>query len=241
MRYRVTAAGRTHPGRVRAINEDTHHIGERVLVVADGVGGEAGGEIASQTVASIIANVATSGPTEDVYQSLTDAVARGSHAIARQVQEEPGLAGMSTTITVMLGGDRRIVFAQVGDSRAYYLRAKKPETLHQVTRDDSFVQELVDAGVINREQAQHHPQRNLILKAVGDHIVAPSFASYAPVVGDRYLLCSDGLTDYVAESDIHAVVVAEHRDVAADRLIDLALRAGAPDNVTVIVADLTTP
>lgn len=76
MRYRVTAAGRTHPGRVRAINEDTHHIGERVLVVADGVGGEAGGEIASQTVASIIANVATSGPTEDVYQSLTDAVAR---------------------------------------------------------------------------------------------------------------------------------------------------------------------
>lgn len=103
------------------------------------------------------------------------------------------------------------------------------------------MQELVDAGVINREQAQHHPQRNLILKAVGDRIVAPSFASYAPVVGDRYLLCSDGLTDYVAESDIHAVVVAEHRDVAADRLIDLALRAKAPDNVTVIVADLTTP
>jgi len=241
MSYGVAAAGRTHPGRVRETNEDTLHVGERVLVVADGVGGGAAGEIASQTVAAIIANVAASGPVEDAYQALTDAVERGSRAIATQVQDDPSLAGMSTTITVMLCDERRIVFAQVGDSRAYYLRAKHTETLHQVTRDDSLVQELVDAGVIDREQARHHPQRNLILKAVGVDTVAPSFATYLPGVGDRYLLCSDGLSDYVTESDIHDVLVKDSRDVAADRLIELALLAGAPDNVTVIVADITAP
>ncbi len=239
MSYGVEAAGRTHPGHVRAVNEDTLYVGERVLVVADGVGGEAAGEIASQTVASIIASIDTSGPDEDAYGSLTEAVERGSRAIAEQVQDDPSLAGMSTTITVMLSMERRIVFAQVGDSRAYLLRAREPETFHQVTRDDSFVQELIDAGVINREQARHHPQRNLILKAVGVSAVAPSFATYAPVAGDRYLLCSDGLTDYVSEPDIHEVVCTDDRTVAADRLIELALQAGAPDNVTVIVADIT--
>lgn len=244
MRYQVAAAGRTHPGRVRDNNEDTLYVGTRVLVVADGVGGAAAGEIASQTVAAIVANVDASGSSEDAYQSLTNAVERGSQAIARQVREDPSLAGMSTTITVMLCAERRIVFGQVGDSRAYLLRAKQPETLHQVTRDDSFVQELVDVGVINREQARHHPQRNLILKAVGGVAVAPSFATYVPVVGDRYLLCSDGLTDYVTESEILEVLdvaATESRDVAADRLIELALAAGAPDNVTVIVADITAP
>jgi protein phosphatase len=241
LEYAVAAVGRTHPGKVRANNEDSYHIGARVLIVADGVGGNVAGEVASQTVVSVFAMVDESDPDDDVYEVLTAAVARSSDAICQQVEADPRLAGMSTTATVMMACDRRIVFAQIGDSRAYFLRRRPLGRLHQVTRDDSFVQFLVDTGQIDAEEARTHPNRNVILKALDGQEVAPSFATYVPMVGDRYLLCSDGLTDYVHEDDVLEALTDTERDDAADHLIDLALAAGAPDNVTVIVADLVAP
>lgn len=247
MDYAVAATGRSHPGRVREHNEDSFHIGRRVIMVADGVGGSAGGEVASQTVTQVFAGIDDTDPAEDVYAVLSATVDDSTDAIARQVREDPSLAGMGTTATVMMCCDRRIVFAQIGDSRAYCLRGAEPEVLQRVTVDDSFVQFLLDTGVIDPAQAREHPQRNIILKAVNGSAVAPSFSTFAPVDGDRYLLCSDGLTDYVSEEDVLGALAPvgpgdeTDRTRTTDVLIDLALAAGAPDNVTVIVVDIKRP
>lgn len=238
MRYTLVAAARSDPGKVRDTNEDSYFVGTRTIVVADGVGGAVAGELASQTLVATFAKVDESDWSRDVYAVLADAVDRSSDAIHRQVEADPSLRGMSTTATVMTCSEHRIVFAQVGDSRAYYRDRHRPGRLTQVTRDDSFVQFLVDSGLIDRGEARGHPRRNVILKAVNGEKVAPSFATYAPIGGDRYLLCSDGLSDYVLESHIGEALAEPDRDRAADRLIALALDAGAPDNVTAVVVDV---
>ena len=228
---------------MRDSNEDSYWVGDCTVVVADGVGGAVGGELASQTLVDTFAELDLGEGAGDPYDALAEAVDRSSAAILRQVEADPGLKGMGTTATAMMCSGRRIVFAQVGDSRAYYLDTRSREdpgrtVLRQVTRDDSFVQFLVDSGVIDADEARAHPQRNVILKAVSGQKIAPSFSTYAPVVGDRYLLCSDGLSDYVDEPAIGAALAEPDRGAAADRLIELALAAGAPDNVTAVVVDI---
>lgn len=238
------AVGRTETGLVKPNNEDSFHIGERLLVVADGVGGSVAGEVASATVASAFAEVERRSDT-DPYRVLADAVDLSTDRLNQLLAQDPELDGMGTTATAMMWSDRRVVFAQIGDSRAYYLPAaqrEQPRELHQVTHDDSFVQYLVDSGTITADQARHHPQRNVILKALNGAIVYPTFSTYAGRVGDRYLLCSDGLSDPVPDELIAARLSADpqrHRaEAVADQLIKDALDAGAPDNVTVVIADL---
>lgn len=253
--YAVQAVGRTHVGLVKPNNEDAFLIGDRLLVVADGVGGSAAGEVASRTVVDIFADAdqaqdaptETAGAEQHIYDTIVDAVNRSTDSLLEQVQTDPELEGMGTTVTVMMWSGRRIVFAQIGDSRAYYLQfgapaarrhPDQPPTLTQITKDDSFVQFLVDQGSLAPEEAAKHPRRNVILKALNGSEVSPSFSTHAAVTGDRYLLCSDGLSDYVSGPDILRIALGTDADTAADRLIQAGLDAGAPDNITVIIADI---
>ncbi|MGI8417113.1 MAG: PP2C family protein-serine/threonine phosphatase [Nakamurella sp.] len=249
--YGVAAVGRTHVGLVKPNNEDSFHIGSGLLIVADGVGGSAAGEVASRTVVDIFAEVenesAAAGEDKDIYALLNGAVDRSTDSLLSQVDADPRLEGMGTTVTAMMWSGRRIVFAQIGDSRAYYLQSgapgaprpsAEPLELQQVTKDDSFVQYLVDQGLLAKQDAARHPRRNVILKALNGTTVSPSFSTFAPRIGDRYLLCSDGLSDYVAADDIRASLLDTAPAFAADRLIELCLESGAPDNVTVIIADV---
>lgn len=237
--FTVAAAGRTHVGLVRDNNEDCFHIGDHLLVVADGVGGAVAGEIASQTVVDSFVAVAGADTGDDLYAVLAESVRRGTEQILGLVRDDPDLEGMGTTATAMMWSADRIVFAHVGDSRAYYLQRGEHRPMAQITRDDSFVQYLVDSGLLTAEQAASDPRRNVILKAVNGMSVTPAFSTLAPLVGDRYLLCSDGLTDYVSDAAIAEVLTGESdRDAAAEALIGLTLQTAARDNVTVIVADV---
>jgi serine/threonine protein phosphatase PrpC len=237
--FSVRAAGRTHVGLVRGNNEDSYYIGEHLLVVADGIGGAVAGELASQTLVGVFAAVEKADDITDLYETLADSVAQSSQEIRGLVRIDPDLAGMGTTATAMMWSAERIVFAHVGDSRAYYLQRGGHQPMRQITRDDSFVQYLLDTGVITAEEAVRHPRRNVILKAVNGMSVTPSFSTFAPLTGDRYLLCSDGLSDYVDDAAIENVLATvSDRHQATAALIALTLETGARDNVTVIVADV---
>jgi serine/threonine protein phosphatase PrpC len=245
--FSVTAVGRTHVGLVKPNNEDSYHIGPGLLIVADGVGGSVAGEVASRTVVDIFAEMDGSSPEDDIYDTLTAAVQRSTDSLLEQVEANPSLDGMGTTVTAMMWAGQRVVFAQIGDSRAYFMQGgapggrrhpDAPAELQQVTKDDSFVQYLVDQGLLSQADAARHPRRNVILKALNGSTVSPSFSTFAPSVGDRYLLCSDGLSDYVAATEIRETLLDSAAESAADRLIEQSLTAGAPDNVTVIIADI---
>jgi protein phosphatase len=237
--FRVHAVGRTDTGLVKPNNEDSFFIGDRLIVVADGVGGAVAGEVASATVASAFAEVEHSSVDTDPYHVLAEAVELSTDRLAALLREQPDLEGMGTTATAMIISAKRLVFAQIGDSRAYYLPSRWPSELTQVTKDDSFVQFLVDRGTITAAEAREHPQRHVILKALNGMSVSPTFSTYAALDGDRYLLCSDGLSDCVPPEQIERRLRdVVDRDEAADALVADALAAGAPDNVTVVVVDV---
>jgi serine/threonine protein phosphatase PrpC len=222
---------------VRPNNEDAFHAGPRLLAVADGVGGHAAGEIASATIIEALAPLADSDPGYDLVRRLLEAVVEGNAAIARRIADDPKLQGMSTTLTAILFGSSRYCLLNIGDSRTYLLR---DETLAQLTRDDSYVQLLVDQGHISQEAAGSHPQRNLVLQALtGEEVMEPAMTVREARAGDRFLLCSDGLTDVVDHPALAHALAAEEPQESVDQLIALALESGARDNVTVIVADVT--
>lgn len=245
--YTVSAVGRSDIGLVKPNNEDAFHVGSGLAIVADGVGGSAAGEVASRTVVEVFAALDHVGAGADVYELVTGAVRRATDSLLNQVEADPSLEGMGTTVTAMIWSGTRLVFAQIGDSRAYFLEqgAEQAERhpdlsrgLIQITKDDSFVQYLVDQGLLAPEEAAHHPRRNVILKALNGTTVSPAYTTFAPRIGDRYLLCSDGLTDYVDIDSIRETIDGTDAEDAADRLIELSLAAGAPDNVTAIIADV---
>jgi protein phosphatase len=224
------------PGLVRANNEDAAHAGDRLLVVADGVGGQPAGEVASEIVVQTLLALDRAPIDADAGTALAEAVAAANRQIAAAAQADPARAGLGTTVTaVLLTGDELAV-VHVGDSRCYLLRDR---TLHQLTRDDTFVQELVDRGALTPAQARRHPQRSLITQAVQGDKISPATAAVPALAGDRLLLCSDGLTDVVADEVLGQTLAqrVEPRQ-CAEQLVKLAQQAGAPDNVTVIVADL---
>lgn len=228
-------AARSDRGLVRANNEDSVYAGARLLALADGMGGHAAGEIASQLMISALAPLDEDEPGGDLLSKLAEATRAGNEAIAHQVEEEPDLEGMGTTLTAILFGGNRLGLVHVGDSRAYLMRGGQ---LTQITRDDTFVQSLVDQGKITPEQAHTHPQRSLIMRALTGNDVELTLTVREVRVGDRYLLCSDGLSDVVSDETIATTLQEGDQGSAADRLIELALRSGGPDNVTVIVADV---
>lgn len=235
MSTQLTCATRTHRGLIRDGNEDSVHAGPRLLALADGMGGHAAGEVASGLMIAALAPL-DDDLDGDLLDRLEQALLRGNDAIARMAAESADREGMGTTLTAMLFDGTRYGLAHVGDSRAYRLRHGE---LSQITRDDTFVQALVDAGHITAEQARTHPRRSLIMQALTGGSVTPTLVSGDAELGDRYLLCSDGLSDVVTEARIAEFLrSATSVEECADQLIESALLGGGPDNVTVIVADI---
>src|SRR6266487_880787 len=228
-------AARSDQGLVRTNNEDSVYAGPRLLAVADGMGGHAAGEVASNVVITSLAYLDEDRRADDLIAELRDATANANRHLRDLVAEDPDLEGMGTTLTGLLFAGNRIGVVHVGDSRGYLLRGGQ---LSQITHDDTFVQALIDEGRLTEEEAHSHPQRSLILRALNGTDVEPDLSIREARVGDRYLLCSDGLSDVVsAETMLEALQLPDPQQ-CADRLVELALRGGGPDNVTCIVADV---
>ncbi|GEL16417.1 PP2C family protein-serine/threonine phosphatase [Pseudonocardia asaccharolytica] len=229
-------SARSDRGLVRQSNQDAVYAGPRLLALADGMGGHAAGEVASSLVISALAPLDEDDPGDDLLAELRAATIQGNAAITRQVADAPDLEGMGTTLTAILFAGSRLGLVHVGDSRAYQLRGGR---FTQITKDDTFVQSLIDEGRITEEEAHTHPQRSLLLRAITGQDVDPSLTIREARAGDRYLLCSDGLSGPVSDETL-AETLRTYSDPreCADRLIELALRGGGPDNITCIVADV---
>ena len=230
-------AGRSEIGLVRRNNEDSGYASVDIAVVADGMGGHEAGELASAaTIASVVDAAKLAQDADEVLAHLSDAVITAGEYIADVVSANRELAGMGTTMTAVVIRGERLAVAHVGDSRAYLLRDGE---FQQITKDHTFVQTLVDAGEITKAEAAVHPRRNLMMRAIdGIHAVDVDLSVREAKVGDRLLLCSDGLCGVVAEEEIRIALSATDLTSAVTELIDSAIAAGAPDNVTVIVADV---
>ena len=239
MSVAVRYAARTDVGLVRSRNEDSGYAGPHLLAVADGMGGHAGGNVASSLVLARLAPLdGDSHGADDALELLADTVAEANRSLARAMDRDSGLHGMGTTLTALMRcGSTGLALVHIGDSRAYLLRDGR---FTQNTSDHSFVQSLVDAGRISEAEAEHHPQRSLVTRVLtGAPEDEPDLSMRQARLGDRYLICSDGLSDYVGRDTIEEVVRAgDSPNDTASRLVDLALRAGAPDNVTCVVGDM---
>lgn len=233
-------AMRSDAGAYRSSNQDSVVATSRYVVVADGVGGHAGGDVASRTVTRHLVQA-----LDDLDVTALDAVAlRGAvadanAALRRRAADDPMLAAMATTLTGVVGGDGVVRVLHVGDSRAYRLHAGTGEL---VTHDDSLVQRLVDAGAIAEEDAAGHPQRHIILRSLaGDPDDAAGLAvlEMPATAGDRWVLCSDGLSDALGDDEVVSLATrAPSPEDAAQWLLDAALAADAHDNVSVAVCDV---
>jgi serine/threonine protein phosphatase PrpC len=222
-------------GLLREGNEDSAFAGRRLLAVADGMGGHAAGEVASAAAIAALEPLDETG-ADDPEVALRDAMTGANRTLREMVAADHDLDGMGTTCTAVLVDHEYAWLAHVGDSRAYLFREG---VLQQITRDHTFVQQLVDEGRIRPEDASTHPQRNLITRVLdGRDEMQLDFDRLDLVPGDRLLLCSDGLSAVVTDASLSEVLTTPTPDDAVRRLVDLALRGGAPDNVTCIVADL---
>lgn len=230
------AAG-SHKGMIRPGNEDSGYAGPRLLAIADGMGGAAAGEVASSEVISTLVDLDDEIPGSDILTSLGAAVQRANDQLRVMVEEDPQLEGMGTTLTALLWTGQRLGLVHVGDSRAYLLR---DGVLTQITQDHTWVQRLVDEGRITEEEATTHPQRSLLMRALGsgDH-VEPDLSIREVRAGDRYLICSDGLSGVVSHQTMEETLASyQGPQATVQDLIQLALRGGGPDNITVIIADV---
>lgn len=231
LRYAV----RSDLGLVRNNNEDSVYAGPRLLAIADGMGGHAAGEVASKIVIGTMEPLDEDRRIDDLMGSLRTTVLAANHGIAEAVQQDPQLEGMGTTLTALRFVGGQVGLVHVGDSRAYLLRS---DVLTQITHDDTYVQYLVDNGKLTADEAKDHPRKSVILRALLGTEVEPDVSIREARNGDRYLLCSDGLSDVVSTETIVETLRIEDAQECADRLVELALRGGGPDNVTVIVADV---
>lgn len=229
-------AARSHTGLLREGNEDSVYAGPRLLAVADGMGGHAAGEVASAVAIAAIAPLDEDAPGPDLLDALRSAATSANQHLHDMVEGDAALEGMGTTLTAILWGGSRLGLLHIGDSRAYLLRDGE---LTQITHDHTLVQTLVDAGRISAEEAEAHPQRNVITKVLdGREELEPDLSVREVRPGDRYLLCSDGLTGPVASHEtLRTALSVPNPQEAVDQLVQLALRGGGPDNITVIVAD----
>jgi PPM family protein phosphatase len=237
MTLKLRYAAVSDTGLIRSANQDSVHAGPRLLAVADGMGGMAAGDLASRIVIEAIAPLDTEIPDDGLIEALRQALEVANARIREAVAEDPSRDGMGTTLTALLFSGTALALCHVGDSRAYLLRDGQ---LQQMTRDDTFVQMLVDEGVITAEEASSHPRRAVVTQALQGGESNPAYTFMRPMVGDRWLLCSDGLSNVVsAETLAETLALHPEPDGCAQRLVDLALRAGGPDNITVIIAEVT--
>jgi PPM family protein phosphatase len=231
-------AARSDVGLGRSSNQDSGYAGPHLLVVADGMGGHAGGDVASSlAVGELSVLDGESHGSDDAAQHLHDALDAANAQLRRRVGDEPDLAGMGTTVTAILRAGSRLVLAHIGDSRGYLLREGQ---LTQLTKDHSYVQSLIDEGRISPEEAERHPQRSVIMRVLtgrDDDEADVSVREAKP--GDRYLLCSDGLSGVVSHETLAETLAAGmDPDATCQRLVELALRGGGPDNISCVVADV---
>ena len=233
----VIVGASTDVGRVREANEDSYLVDDPLFVVADGMGGHLAGEVASKTAIDTIADRARAAGEMDPAV-LPELVRDANGAIWEKAHADPSLSGMGTTCTLVFVDGQRAHFAHVGDSRAYLFR---DHDLRQITEDHTLVARMVRQGRLRPEEADHHPQRSIITRALGvDADVEVDTASLELVEGDRLVLCSDGLTSMIGPQEL-ADVLARESDpqAAADALVTLANDAGGEDNITVLVLDVT--
>jgi len=222
-------------GRLRKNNQDSGYAGARLLVVADGMGGAPAGDVASAETVLAFRPLDDEAPG-DLVEALAGAVRSANERVAARIQADPSVEGMGTTVTAVLFDGEQMALAHLGDSRGYRLRDGE---LAPLTNDHTLVQGLVDAGRLTEEEARHHPHRSMILRVVdGAPDSTADITLLDPRPGDRLLLCSDGLTGVVSEASIAEVLADGTPDSAALELTELALRAGGPDNITCIVADV---
>lgn len=233
MRY----AARSHVGRVRAKNDDSAYVGRHLAVVADGMGGHAGGDVASAATVLDMIHLDQDSYEEDATTVLADEIQTANSLLSELVHMNPKLAGMGTTVTALLLAEGKLHFAHIGDSRAYRLR---DGVFEQVSVDHTFVQRLIDEGRLKPEEAETHPHKNVLMRVLGDVDASPELDLDALDVhpGERWLLCSDGL-NYVAGHVVERTV-RETKSLreCADKLVELTLEAGSPDNVTVVMLEI---
>jgi len=233
-----SVVSRTDVGRIRKSNQDALIIGEGIAGVADGMGGHNGGEIASgETRDGMLREL--KGKTPD-RQMLEEAVRKVNLEIWERQEKDAALTGMGTTLTLLWPGEKEMLIAQVGDSRAYLIRDGK---MRQITQDHSLVGDMVRRGVLTEEQAACHPMRNYITRAVGteDTIEVDLFTEERQK-GDRWLICSDGLYSQMTKAALEEAAQTEDAEEAADKLLQAALEGGGKDNITLILmTDETEP
>lgn len=232
----IDTAAATHCGQMRENNEDAHLEGQRVFAVADGMGGNVGGEVASWAALMPIMQL-----EEQVFfdaasarQALQEAFFAANAAVLEKASKDPALRGMGTTLTAVIVDGHNLHVGHVGDSRAYLFREGQ---LSQLTRDHTIVGQLITEGKLTTEEASTHPMRSAIARAIGvDMHIDVDVSTIELANGDQILLCSDGLTKPVSENEIVSVLSAEsNANEAVKRLVLLANEHGGPDNITVVL------
>jgi PPM family protein phosphatase len=233
LRYAV----RSDVGLLREGNEDSAYAGPRLLAVADGMGGHAAGEVASALTIESMAELDSDQVGGDMLKALASAVAAANARLQEKIIANPAVEGMGTTLTALMWSDGHAAVCHIGDSRGYLLRDGE---LYQITHDHTLVQSLVDEGRISADDVSTHPQRSLLLRALdGRSIADPDLSIHDSLRGDRYLLCSDGLSGVVSDETLRDTLsTIEDPEIATRQLIDLAIHGGGPDNITCIVADV---
>ncbi len=233
LRYAV----RSDVGLLREGNEDSAYAGPHLLAVADGMGGHAAGEVASAATITSIAPLDGDHQGTDLVSALADAVASANLRLQELIVSDPAREGMGTTLTALLWSDGFAALCHIGDSRAYLLRNGQ---FVQITHDHTLVQSLVDEGKITEDDVATHPHRSLLLRALdGRTIAEPDLSTIETLPGDRFLLCSDGLSGVVTEQTLHQTLGSTwDPEKAALQLVELAIRGGGPDNITCIIADV---
>lgn len=237
---RFDGAGITDVGLVREHNEDSAFLGPYVALVADGVGGAAAGEVASATVAYVVAALARQRQGEDPAAVLIEAVEQAGQSLTVGVAADADRQGMATTMTAVVTDGERVAMAHIGDTRGYLFR---DGVLTRVSHDHTYVQQLVDSGQLDADAVRRHPWRNVVLRSLHS-TVSEQVEDGADLLelglepGDRMLLCSDGLTDLVSDSRIQEILFVPDARAAAARLVEDALEAGGIDNVTAVVFDV---
>jgi serine/threonine protein phosphatase PrpC len=236
------SAAVSHVGRIRANNQDSGYAGRTLFLVADGMGGHAGGDVASAIATRRIAESdADYANTTEAAAALEGALISANRELAETVSDHSELTGMGTTVSAMILQGDRVVISHIGDSRIYLMRSGE---LSQISTDHTFVQRLVDAGRITAEEAMVHPRRSVLMRVLGDVESSPEIDSMVLDTrpGDRWMLCSDGLSGVVSFDELHELMAADAgAKQVADRLVKASLDGGAPDNVTVVVVDIGEP
>ena len=240
--YFFETSARSAIGLVRQGNEDSGFVSPQLIAVADGMGGHAAGEVASRIAVQVLESLVPSLISTEIDEdSVEDLLMHSLHSIDSEISvvtdEDTDKRGMGTTLTALLIRDKYISLLHVGDSRCYRLRGN---TIEQLSNDHTVIQELLDQGAISQAEAVEHPQRSMLTQALrGDGDVTPVLQMYEIKKGDRYLLCSDGLSGVLTEKEIKIGLKKSNKDEAVKFLVDATYVNGAPDNVTVLIADIS--